>query len=76
MGQSLIRGCGFRHGIITACIERVAAKQAANSKPAASRDAIAFDGGVGITGAGRIETATRPQHGRDDELIPADDPHE
>ena len=76
MSQSLIRALKVRHGIIAAGMERVAAEQAAKPKPAAAHHAIAFDGRVGVTGAGRIETAARPQHGGDRELIPADGPHE
>jgi hypothetical protein len=76
MSQSLIRGCWFGYGIIAACVEWMTAKQATQAEPASSRDAIAFDGGMCITRARRIEAAARPEHGRDRELISADDPHE
>jgi hypothetical protein len=65
-----------RDGVVATFPERVTAQHAPQPKPASSEDAVAFDRGVRIARARRIEAATRAQHGADRQLIPADDPHQ
>ena len=52
------------------------AQHALQAQPTSSQDPVAFDGGMRVARAGRIEAAAGPNHGTDQQLIAADHPHQ
>src|SRR5271165_5307337 len=66
----------FRHRVIAAGCERVAAQDAAQAQPSAAQGAVAFDRGVRVTGATRVIAAARAQHRAQYQLVAANDPHQ